>query len=164
MSEPALTAQDIVAWLQKTSEEARKILIAHPEALALPCDIAGTKTVGELVQHIVAVELRYAERLAELPVSDYAAIPFHSAEALYATHDQAAAIFQQQLATCTDWDDKIDFPTRSLGPARSTRKAVFFHAHLHAIRHYAQLATLLRQNDIKRNWPLDYLAMQIELT
>jgi uncharacterized damage-inducible protein DinB len=164
MSELALTAQDIVAWLQKTSEEGRKILTAHPEALALPCDIAGAKTVGELLQHIVAVELRYAERLAELPVSDYANIPFDSAEVLYATHDQAAAIFQQQLSTCTNWDDHIDFPTRSLGPARSTRKAVFFHAHLHAIRHYAQLSTLLRQHGIKKNWPLDYLAMHIELT
>ena len=162
MSQPVLTAEDVMAWNEKTSEEWRKLLTEHPEVLALPCDIAGAKAVGELLQHIVAVELRYAERLAELPVSDYAAVAFDSAASLYATHDRAAAIFRELLGRSIDWDAKVDFLTRTLGPARSTRKAVLFHAQLHSIRHYAQLATLVRQHGFKLKWPMDYLMLHME--
>ena len=163
MPQPVLTADDVIAWNEKTSQEWRKFLIEHPEVLTLPCDIAGAKTVGETLQHIVAVELRYAERLSGLPASDYAAVPCDSAEVIYATHDRAIALLRQLLAADTvEWDKKIDFPTRSLGPVRSTPKDVFFHAQLHSIRHYAQLATLVRQHGIKKAWPLDYLAMHLE--
>jgi uncharacterized damage-inducible protein DinB len=161
MNSLALTAQDVVAWHTRTTQEWRKLLTAHPEALTFPCDIAGS-SVGELLQHIVAVELRYAERLADLPATDYAAVPFDTVASLYATHDRAAILFQQLLASPIDWDAVIEQATRTLGPIRSSRKAVFFHAHLHSIRHYGQLASLMRQHGIKPGWPMDYLAMHAQ--
>jgi uncharacterized damage-inducible protein DinB len=163
MSEPVLTAHDLLAWNEKITEGWRQLLATHPELLALPCDIAGTKTVAELLQHIVAVELRYAERLADLPVSDYTAIPFDSAESVYATHDRAIAIFQQLLALKDyDWVATLEFPTRSVGTLRSNSKTILFHALLHGIRHYAQLGTLIRQHGYKATLPADYLFMHVE--
>jgi uncharacterized damage-inducible protein DinB len=161
MPQPALTAEETLAWLEKTSTNWRALLEAHPEVLALPCDVMGVSTVGGLLQHIVAVELRYAERLAGLPATDYAAIPFDSVEAVYATHGLAMALFREQLATNVDWDEKIEFLTRSMGPMRSSRKSILFHALLHGIRHYAQLATLVRQHGIAPGWPMDYLFMDM---
>jgi uncharacterized damage-inducible protein DinB len=162
MSEPILTAQDLIAWNEKTATNWQRLLASHPELLTQSCDIAGTKTVAELLQHIVAVELRYAERLADLPVSDYANIPFGTVESLYATHDRAMAIFQQLLAEGINWDEPLEFTTRTMGSARSTRKAIFFHALLHGIRHYAQLASLVRQHGVKPDWPMDYLFLHME--
>lgn len=162
MSQPVLTAQDLVAWLEKTSTEWRQLLSNHPELLALPCDIMGVKTVGELLQHIVAVELRYAERLADLPISDYANIPFDSIESIYATHNRAIMTLQQLLAADIDWDAPIEYATRTMGQARSARKTILFHALLHGIRHYAQLATLVRQHGVKPGWAMDYISMDIE--
>ena len=49
-----------------------------------------------------------------------------------------------------------------MGLARASRKTVFFHAMMHSIRHYAQLATLVRQHGFKTSFPMDYLAMDIE--
>jgi hypothetical protein len=121
MTQPILTAEEILAWNETTATGWRKLLTNHPELLTQPCDIAGTKTVGELLQHIVAVELRYAERLASLPVS-YAALPFDSVESIYATHDRAISIFQKIFASDIDWNESIEFPTRSVGKLRSTRK------------------------------------------
>jgi uncharacterized damage-inducible protein DinB len=161
MSGPILTAQDLLAWLEMTSTRWRQLLTTHPELLVLPCDIAGGSTVAQLIQHIVAVELRYTERLADLPVSDYATLPFDSAASLYAIHDRAIALLNQQLSSPSDWEEPIEFTTRSMGPARSTRKTILFHALLHGIRHYAQLATIVRQHDIKPGWPMDYLFMDI---
>jgi uncharacterized damage-inducible protein DinB len=33
---------------------------------------------------------------------------------------------------------------------------------LHSIRHYGQLATLVRREGIKPNWAMDYLMMDME--
>lgn len=162
MTQPILTAEEIIAWNEKTTRNWQQLLTKHPELLAQPCDIAGTKSVAELLQHIVAVELRYAERLAELPISDYTDIPFDSVESIYATHDRATVIFQQLLASDVDWNESMEFPTRSMGQLRSNRKTILFHAFLHGIRHYAQLASLARQHGVKPDWPMDYLFMHVE--
>jgi len=162
MNKPVISATELIAWLEKTSSNWRKLLDAHPELLALPCDIMGTKSVAELLQHIVAVELRYAERLGDHPVSDYASIAYDSVASIYATHDRAIAIFHQLLVSDIDWNQSVEFMTRSVGAARSTRKTILFHALFHGIRHYAQLATLVRQHGVKPDWPMDYLFMDME--
>jgi uncharacterized damage-inducible protein DinB len=162
MTQPALTAEEMLAWNERTSINWRDLITAHPEILALPCDIMGVGTVGALLQHIVAVELRYAEQLNGLPPSDYAQIPFDSAEALYGTHQRAVALLQTLLASNLDWEEKINYMTRSMGPARSSRKTILFHSLLHSVRHYAQLATLVRQHGIKPGWQMDYLMMDFE--
>ena len=165
MTQPVLTAEEILAWNEKTAQGWRRFLTAHPELLAQPCDIAGTKSVAELLQHIVAAQLRYAERLAGLPISDYAAIPFDSVESIYAVHDRAVAIFQRILTPDIDpqidWSEPIDFVTRTAGTLHSDRKTILFHALLHGIRHYAQLASLTRQCGVKADWPMDYLFMNV---
>ena len=162
MSELALTGEEMIAWNEATTANWQKLTTEHPELLDVPCDINGTKSIGELLQHIVAVELRYAERLSDLPVRDYAAIPYHSAEAVFATHTEAMGLFKQLLASDIDWNERIEYMTRVIGPASSRRKTLFFHAMMHSIRHYAQLATLVRQHGIKPGHQMDYLLMDIE--
>ncbi len=162
MAQPVLTAEEVLAWLEMTSNKWRALIEEHPEILNLPCDVMGVGTVGGLLQHIVAVELRYADQLSGLPPTEYAAIPFDSAEAIYATHERAVKMFRELLASDLDWDGKFDFVTRSMGPMRASRKTILFHALMHAIRHYAQLATLVRQHGIKPGWQMDYLMMGVE--
>ncbi|MBB5318800.1 DinB family protein [Tunturibacter empetritectus] len=122
----------------------------------------GVQTVAQLLQHIVAVELRFAERLADQPATDYANVPYDSIEAIYATHDRTLALLRKLLDSEMNWDEAIEFSTRAMGPARSARKTILFHLLLHGIRHYAQLSTLVRQHGVKPGWPMDYLFMDIE--
>ncbi|MGH9598196.1 MAG: DinB family protein [Edaphobacter sp.] len=164
MTQPVLIAEEILSWNEKTAQGWRLFLTSHPELLTQPCDIAGTKSVAELLQHIVAAQLRYAERLAGLPISDYAAIPFDSVESIYAVHDRSVVIFQQLLTSDIDWREPVDFVTRTAGTLHSDRKTILFHALLHGIRHYAQLATLARQRGFKPDWPMDYLFMNVKPT
>lgn len=154
----ALTSDELLQWSKSSTAQWRKFFAEHPEALAIACDTAGTSTVAGLLQHIVAVELRYAERLADLPVTDYANLPSTNAEEIFAVHDRATDIYRQLLADdAYPWEDELDMATRTMGTIIAPRKAVFFHALLHGMRHYAQLATLLRQNGLKTTWPQDYL-------
>ena len=162
MTQPVLTAEEILAWDEKTAQGWRKLLTRHPELLTQSCDIAGTKTVAELLQHIVAAQLRYAERLSNLPITDYATIPFDSVDSIYSTHDRATALFKQLFVSDINWDEPLDFTTRTMGTLHSNRKTILFHALLHGIRHYAQLATLVRHCGVQADQPMDYLFMHVE--
>jgi hypothetical protein len=64
MTQPALTADEMLAWVETTAMKWRALIEEHPEILAMPCDVMGVGTVGALLQHIVAVEVRYAEQLS----------------------------------------------------------------------------------------------------
>ena len=161
MSQPVLTAEEVLRWNEATSAAWRKLLSEHPELLAVPCDIAKTSTVAQLLQHIVAVELRYAERLAGVAETGYESIPFDSVEAIYATHDRAIALFRESLAADLDWDRVMGFTTRTYGAAKASLKTILFHALLHGVRHYAQLGTLVRQYGHQVEAPGDYLLMGI---
>jgi uncharacterized damage-inducible protein DinB len=162
MTQPVLTAEEILAWNEKTAKGWRQLVTKHPELLTQPCDIAGTKNVAELLQHIVAAQLRYAERLAGLPISDYDTIKFDSVESIYAAHDRAITIFKPLVTSDANWDEPLEFSTRSRGTLLSDRKTILFHALLHGIRHYAQLATLVRHCGVQPEWPMDYLFMNVK--
>lgn len=159
MSEPILTAREILAWCDTTSGDWQRLLAANPAILDLPCDIANTSTVAQLLQHIVAVELRYAQRIHAMPETEYEEISFDSVEALYATHERAFVLYRQALEGETDWDTPIEFKTRSVGMLLASRKTTLFHAMFHSIRHYAQLGTLIREHGYKTDRPGDYLFM-----
>lgn len=159
MSDVSLTGAEVLQWVDETSTQWFKFLAENPAILALPCDIMNVKSVAELLQHIVAAELRYAQRLAGLEITSYEQIPYGSVEELAATHKQAHALYVQLLNTPRyAWDEEIDFVTRSAGTLRFSRRKMFFHAQLHGIRHYAQLATLVRQHGYKPGWQMDLMA------
>lgn len=161
MTEPALTAAEALKWNQATNATWRKLLTEYPEILSLPCDIMQVSTVAQLLQHIVAVEVRYAERILGLPETEYADVPYDSAEAIYATHDRAMELYRRALDSATDWKEQIRFQTRSAGVLLTSRKTILFHALFHSIRHYAQLGTLVRQHGYKTGWYGDYLFMDV---
>lgn len=56
----AITGIELLDWVEETSRGWKRLVAAHPEILSFPCDIRETKNVAQLLQHIVAVELRYA--------------------------------------------------------------------------------------------------------
>jgi uncharacterized damage-inducible protein DinB len=158
MAEPVLTAKDILDWNDLTARRWKALLGANPAALELPCDVYGAETVRGLLRHIIAVELRYAERLSGEPMTAYENVPDGTAEEIFALHDQTMVRYRQLLADeSIDWDEKLEFTTISAGTRTATRKKMLFHAFLHGIRHYAQLATLVRQHGVKPDWSMDFL-------
>jgi len=158
MSEPALTVAEVLQWNDVTAQRWKALLTAHPQALELPCDVYGVTNVRGLLRHIFAVETRYAQRLVGESVTPYEEIPDGSAELLFGLHDAAIAKYRKLAADdSTDWNEKLEFTTISMGTRSAPRKTILFHALLHGIRHYAQLATLVRQYGIQPDWPMDFL-------
>jgi uncharacterized damage-inducible protein DinB len=131
----------------------------HPDALDLLADIAGTKTVREVVLHIVIVQLRYAERLLNMPITEYDALAGMSGEELFALSRKSLEDLRSFAiaANDADWDGTLTFPTRSAGELTASRRKIFIHALLHGVRHWAQLSTHLRQMGFRQDWQHDFI-------
>jgi uncharacterized damage-inducible protein DinB len=158
----ALSAEELLAWVEATSKSWQKLATTHPEILDFPCDIRETANVRELIQHIVAVELRYAQRLHDLPQSSYDEISMKSVDDLYSTHVRAMKLLRELIAHPDyAWEKPIELVTRSMGTLRASPRTILVHCMMHSIRHYAQLATLVRIYGVEPGWQMDYLSMGI---
>ena len=159
MSIPGLTGEDLYAWVERTSSGWRGLLAAHPEALSFPCDIRGQESVAGLLQHIAAVELLFTEWLSG--TASTPAVPSSATvETIYATHDKAMSLFLSlNQHDETWWQEPVDFPMRSGAIIHGPRRVFAIHMLMHSIRHYAQLATIVRQHGITPGWQMDYLGM-----
>ena len=129
------------------------------ELLDLPLGIAMAKDVREFLLHIFAVELRYAERLTGSPVTEYESLPTGSVQELFDVGARARGLFRQYLSSVTDADlaSIQEFPTRTAGVLRASKRKMFAHAMLHGLRHWAQLATALREKGHGTDWGHDFL-------
>jgi uncharacterized damage-inducible protein DinB len=155
-----IPVEELLRWNDDTATHWRNLARAHPELLSIPCDVRDSGSVARALQHIVAVELRYAQRLASLPESPYEDVPYSTADELYATHIRALEIIRTLLADdAYDWNHTLEFQTITLGRLRATRRDILLHLLFHSIRHYAQLATLARANGIKPDWHMDFLML-----
>ena len=154
----SIPVEKLVAWNNDTAQHWRDFIVANPILLAVPCDIRNSRTVADVLQHIAAVELRYAQRLSGLPESPYEEIPKASIDSLHAAHELALALLRNLLADPDyDWSVELTFDTIALGRLRASRETILVHLTLHSIRHYAQLATHVRQKGFKPTWSMDYL-------
>jgi len=165
-----LSFGELLDYSAEESNHWRDFFAQHPDALDVPCDIAGTKTVREVVFHIVAVQVRYAERLLNMPVTEFETLAARLGEGKPAQGkpgEELFALSRKSLedlrsfaiaANDADWEGILTFPTRSAGELTASRRKIFIHALLHGVRHWAQLSTHLRQKGYKQDWMHDFIA------
>ncbi|HWC19791.1 MAG TPA: DinB family protein [Terriglobales bacterium] len=155
----AITADELLNFSVAETERWHDWFSSHPQTLDFPIDIAQAKTVRELVLHIVAVELRYAERLMGKPVTDYNQLPARSVEELFSISKRSTEMLRQFSSQTNDseWAKVLTFPTRSAGTLSASKRKIFVHTFLHGMRHWAQLATFLRQQGHEQSWPHDFI-------
>ena len=150
-----VSLQELLAWNDDAASQWKAHLDANPEALKVACDIGGAANVQEFVRHIWGVELRWGQRLAGLPVTPKEATPAGPLEALFNLHSDAAEIFRKLLAAPEQsWSEPfvLDFDWAPPELRTVSRRKVAVHSLFHSQRHYAQLATLLRQ----ANFPIKF--------
>ncbi|HKV92762.1 MAG TPA: DinB family protein [Candidatus Angelobacter sp.] len=154
-----LSFGELLDYCAEENNHWRDFFKKHPDALDLPADIAGTKNVREIVLHIAAVQMRYAERLLNMPITDYATLQGKSGEDLFALSRKSLEDLRSFAiaANDSDWDGLLTFPTRSASELTASRRKIFIHALLHSVRHWAQLSTYLRQKGYKQDWQHDFI-------
>jgi uncharacterized damage-inducible protein DinB len=151
---------DLLAANEAETQKWRTWFDDQPVAvLDVPLSIALAKNVREFLLHIFAVELRHAERITGLPITDYEMLPTGSVAELFGIGDRARGMYRDYLAKVTDSNlaTVIEFPTRTAGTVRASKRKIFAHAMLHGVRHWAQMTTALREAGYPTGWGKDFL-------
>ena len=147
---------DLLAYTEIEHAKWKQFFVMHPQALDLPCDVAGSGTIRELVFHIFAVNLNFANMLLDLERPDFKALPHATLEELFAIDEDASRKLRQFLekARPEDWTTKA-----SLGFIKKdvSKRKMMTQAMLHGVHHRAQLATALRQQGLKQDWMHDFV-------
>jgi uncharacterized damage-inducible protein DinB len=142
-----ITLEEMLAWNDQASVYWKARLDANPALLQLPCDIGGAANVQEFVRHIWGAELRWAQRLAAEPETPREKIPAGPLDALFDLHLQAVEIYRTLLAAPENtWSDPyvLNFDWVPPEARTASRRKLAAHALFHSQRHWAQLATLVR--------------------
>jgi uncharacterized damage-inducible protein DinB len=150
----------LAAYVDGETERWREWFQAAPAAvLDLPLGTGADGTVRTLVKHIFAVELRYAQRLAGEAVTEYEELRDRTVQELWSIHGTAASLRDRFLreATPEDLDRVLVSDTRKLGRIESRAHVVVVHSLIHGIRHWAQIAAVLRQRGHGGLWEHDWL-------
>jgi len=129
-------------WLRQHGDDVLKIS-------AGPHGDGRFTTVGDLVRHIFSAETRYIDRLSDHPLTDTASIPNDNIEALFQFGERSRKQLREFLETfpAQKWDVPEDHKLGNHMLTLTPRKIVV-HVVLHEIRHWAQIATLLRLNGL----------------
>ena len=161
MAEIAVLAFDkLIEYEEEETQKWEKWLGAQsPKALEVPVGTGETATVRGLIWHICAVEYRHAQRLLGEPPASHEELRQDSLEAVFRMGDTARMKLTSFLAGSTDavLDEVITIETRRAGKVTTSRRKLLAHALLHGVRHWAQIATALRQAGYTQEWPHDFL-------
>jgi uncharacterized damage-inducible protein DinB len=142
-----ITFDELLIWNEQSAEFWKSHFAANPNLLDLPCGIAGAATVEDLVRHIWGAELRWCERLTGATETAREAIPHGPIAAIFEIHQRAMVIFRELLAGPENlWNEPYVLKFDWIPEDRRTvsRRKIATHALIHSQRHWAQLATLVR--------------------
>lgn len=157
----AIALDELLRHNEEETERWHEWFRQHPDALDLTVDMAQSEDVRAMLVHIMAVEEIYAERVSgiareRIALEDF---PSGSVDELFSTGAKARQMLREVLARASDqdWNEVVRFQTKTSGGLSATRRKMFAHALLHSMRHWAQLATALRQNGLKQDWQHDFI-------
>jgi uncharacterized damage-inducible protein DinB len=102
--------------------------------------------LGDLIRHIFSAEKRYIDRLSDRPMTDTASLSNSSVEALFGFGRESRRDLNEYVKTvpAQGWDvfKEFEFFGNHL---KATPRKLIGHVLVHEIRHWAQIATFLRQ-------------------
>jgi uncharacterized damage-inducible protein DinB len=102
------------------------------------------KTVADLIKHIFAAEIRYIQRFKGESLTPYNQIPSDNAEELFDFGYESRAVFKEFVNKPRDWTQSYEFSILDFQIKAPVRKFII-HVLIHEVRHWAQVALLLRQ-------------------
>jgi len=143
----------------------RDWFVEHPKAWVVPFATGRMATIGGLVLHIFGVELRYAQRLLDQEVTAWEEFRQTSIDEVFELGDNSRGQLVHFLTTAPEkeLDRVLTFQTLTAGTVSASKYKIASNIFLHDIRHWGQIATVLRQNGFVDQWPHDMLLSDIKL-
>jgi uncharacterized damage-inducible protein DinB len=139
--------------------------VERPQAWAVPFATGRMATIGGVVTHIFTVELRYAQRLLDREATAWEDFRQTSIDDVFELGDNARGLLVQFLTSAPDseLDRVLTFQTLTAGTVTASKHKIASNVFLHGIRHWGQIATVLRQKGFADQWPHDLLLSDIKM-
>jgi uncharacterized damage-inducible protein DinB len=155
----------LLAYRDGETARWREWIDGYPSALEVPIGAGRTATVRGLIIHIFAVELRYAERLLGRRVTGYEELEPATTDDVFAIGERARTLIDDFLARADDREmrEVLEFQTLTAGTVRATKYKIAANLVNHGVRHWAQIATVLRHHGFTDQWAHDFLLSDIDL-
>ncbi len=155
---PALSYAVLLAYTDEETRRWRAYFDQNPKALDVP--IGGErKDVRGLVTHLFVSEYRWGQHLAgEQPASPDSFKP-QNIDEIWAIYATARKRLEGWVAGATPEDLAQILTVKSVtyGETVVSKRKILTHALIHGIRHWAQIATALRQSCFVSGWSHDVL-------
>ena len=152
---------DLLRYNESEATKWRGWLEAQPpDLLNVPFGNAAKRmgNVREMIWHIFITEWVYACVLNGEPYDGWDQFKRDSVAELFAIGDGARAGLRKYLANASDAEMGSSLTLSAAGFTISGSARKFLtHTFVHSLRHWAQLATVLRQDGHETNWPHDFV-------
>jgi uncharacterized damage-inducible protein DinB len=161
----ALTYKVLLEVTSTEHHRWRDWFLEHPKAWTIPFATGRMATIGGLVLHIFGVELRYAQRLLDQEVTAWEEFRQTSIDEVFELGDNARGQLVHFLTTAPEkeLDRVLTFQTLTAGTISASKYKIASNIFLHDIRHWGQIATVLRQNGFVDQWAHDMLLSDIKM-
>ena len=161
----ALRYETLLEFTSKEQHRWHDWFVERPKAWAVPFATGRMATIGGVVLHIFGVELRYAQRLLDQDVTQWEDLRQTSIEDVFELGDNARGQLVHFLTTApeAELDRVLTFQTLTAGPVTASKYKIASNIFLHGIRHWGQIATLLRQNGFGDQWSHDLLLSNVRM-
>ena len=161
MSSVGISFADLLRYNESEALKWRAWLESQPPALLdLPFGNPAQRmgNVREMIWHILITEWVYACVLNGEPFEGWDEFQRDSIADLFAIGEEARAGLQKYLAVATEagMAGPVTLSAQGFAVTGSARKFAT-HAFVHSLRHWAQLATVLRQHGHETPWPHDFV-------
>jgi uncharacterized damage-inducible protein DinB len=165
VSRCALSYRTLLELTSTEHHRWRDWFVEHPKAWSVPFASGRMATIGGVVLHIFAVELRYSQRLLDQEVTTWEEFAQSSIEEVFELGDHARGQLVQFLTSAPEkeLDRVLTFQTLTAGTVSASKHKIASNVFLHDIRHWGQIATVLRQNGFSDQWPHDLLLTDIAM-
>jgi uncharacterized damage-inducible protein DinB len=161
----AYTFDQLLTYSDAENAKWHEWFLANPAALDVPFAEGRLATIRGLIVHIFAVELRYTERLCNRDVTSYDDIHVQSTDEIFGLGARARNMLREYLGNMTEGDAStvLTFATMTAGTLTASKHKIASNIFIHAIRHWAQIATTLRTAGFTRQWGHDVLLSDLAM-
>ncbi len=154
---PGISFVELLEYVQEQTEGWRALFLRHP--FLLNVDATPTSTVADLLFHIFTTEYHIAQRLVGETMRKDEDFARRTVSDLFSIGESARLKMREYLAQ-TDGEEVNrvrTFPSPTLGEFQATPKKMLTHAIVHGIRHWAQIARVVRENGHRAEFSHDVL-------
>jgi uncharacterized damage-inducible protein DinB len=154
---PGVSFEELLRYDEEQCGQWRVLFEKRPFLLKL--EASPKDTVADLIFHTFTSQLRCAQRLAGETMTKDSEFSRRTVADLFDIGDAARILFRDYLDDTTQESvSRLQkFPSHTLGEFETTPKKLLAHALVHSIRHWAQVARILRENGHRADFSHDLL-------